>query len=170
MEHTEFEHFSHILRSKARAVGLGFFKEEETAEDIAQETMISLWKAWGTLSSPLEAERLAIRIAKHECINVWRKAQRQPHSSLTISHEIALPASNEERTLEESELRTALRNAALTLRRSEQRLWRMFAEAGMAPKEIAIATGIDVRTVSSMLSHARRHIYNVLKEGGHIDG
>ena len=106
MEHTAFEHFSHILRSKARAVGLGFFKEEETAEDIAQETMISLWKAWGTLSSPLEAERLAIRIAKHECINVWRKAQRQPHSSLTISHEIALPASNEERALEESELRT----------------------------------------------------------------
>jgi DNA-directed RNA polymerase specialized sigma24 family protein len=46
----------------------------------------------------------------------------------------------------------------------------MFAEAGMAPKEIAIATGIDVRTVSSMLSHARGQIYNVLKEGGHIDG
>lgn len=129
-----------------------------------------LWKTWGTLSSPIEAERMAIRIAKHECINVWRKAQRQPHSSLTISHETTLPAPNEGQALEESELRTAIHHAALTLRRSEQRLWRMFAEAGMAPKEIAIATGIDVRTVSSMLSHARGHIYNVLKEGGHIDG
>jgi RNA polymerase sigma factor (sigma-70 family) len=170
MEHLEFEHLALILRSRAKAIGLSFFKEEEAAEDIAQETMISLWKTWGTLSSPIEAERMAIRIAKHECINVWRKAQRRPHSSLTICHETTLPAPNEERTLEESELRTAIHNAALTLRRSEQRLWRMFAEAGMAPKEIAIATGIDVRTVSSMLSHARGHIYNVLKEGGHIDG
>jgi DNA-directed RNA polymerase specialized sigma24 family protein len=46
----------------------------------------------------------------------------------------------------------------------------MFAEAQMDTREIAIATGINVRTVSAMLSHARGHIYNVLKEGGYIDG
>ena len=170
MEHTEFERLAHILRSRAKQIGLSFFKEEEAAEDVAQETIISLWKAWGTLSSPLEAERLAIRIAKHECIDAWRREQRRPHSSLTISHETALPASEEGQTLEESELKEALRRATGTLRRSEQRLWRMFAEAQMDTREIAIATGINARTVSAMLSHARGHIYNVLKEGGYIDG
>ena len=100
---------------------------------------------------------------------MWRREQRRPHSPLTISHETALPASGEGQTLEESELKEALRRATRTLRRSEQRLWRMFAEAGMAPKEIAIATGINVRTVSSMLSHARHIIYNILKEGGYIE-
>ena len=170
MEHTEFERLAHILRSKAMAVGRSFFKEEEAAEDIAQETVIRLWKAWDTLTSPLEAERLAVRIAKHECINVWRREQRRPHSSLTISQETTLPASNEGQSLEESELTEALRQATQTLRRSEQRLWRMFAEAGMAPKEIANATDINVRTVSSMLSHARHRILNLLKEGGYIDG
>ncbi len=88
MEHTEFERLAHILRSRAKQIGLSFFKEEEAAEDVAQETIISLWKAWGTLSSPLEAERLAIRIAKHECVNVWRREQRRPHSPLTTSHEV----------------------------------------------------------------------------------
>lgn len=170
MEHTEFERLAHILRSRAKQIGLSFFKEEEAAEDVAQETIISLWKTWGTLSSPLEAERLAIRIAKHECINVWRREQRRPHSPLTISHEVTLPASSEDQTLEESELKAALHNATQTLRRSEQRLWRMFAEAQMDTREIAIATGINARTVSAMLSHARGHIYNVLKEGGYIDG
>ena len=170
MEHTEFERLAHILRSRAKQIGLSFFKEEEAAEDIAQETNISLWKAWGTLSSPLEAERLAIRIAKHECVNVWRREQRRPHSPLTTSHEVTLPASNEDHTLEESELKAALHKATQTLRRSEQRLWRMFAEAQMDTREIAIATGINARTVSAMLSHARGHIYNVLKEGGYIDG
>lgn len=170
MEHTEFERLAPILRTKAKQIGLSFFKEEEAAEDVAQETIISLWKAWGTLSSPLEAERLAIRIAKHECIDVWRREQRRPHSPLTASHEVTLPASDEDQTLEESELKAALHKATQTLRRSEQRLWRMFAEAQMDTREIAIATGINARTVSAMLSHARGHIYNVLKEGGYIDG
>ena len=65
---------------------------------------------------------------------------------------------------EESKLAEAIRRAAGTLRRSEGRLWRTFAEAGMTTSEIASATGINIRTVSSMLSHARRHIYNVLTE------
>ncbi len=169
MEHTEFERLAHILRSRAKQIGLSFFKEEEAAEDVAQETMIRLWKAWPSLSLPLEAERLAIRIAKHECVNVWRREQRRPHSPLTTSHETALPASEEGQTLEESELKEALRRATGTLRRSEKRLWRMFAEAQMDTREIAIATGINARTVSAMLSHARHIIYNMLKKGGYID-
>ena len=170
MDHTEFARLAHILRSKAMEVGRSFFNEEEAAEDVAQETVIRLWKVWDTLSSPLEAERLAIRIAKHECIDAWRREQRRPHSSLTFSHETTLPASGHHQSIEEIELKEALRRATGTLRRSEQRLWRMFAEAGMAPKEIASATGINVRTVSAMLSHARHIIYNILKEGGYIDG
>ena len=170
MEHTEFERLAHILRSKAMAVGMSFFSSEEQAEDVAQEVMIRLWKAWPSLSSPLEAERLAIRIAKHECIDAWRREQRRPHSSLTVSYETTLPASDGHQSIEENELTEALRQAAQTLRRSEQRLWRMFAEAQMNTHEIAIATDINVRTVSAMLSHARHHIYNVLKEGGYIDG
>ena len=169
MEHTEFASLAPILRSKAKAVGMSFFASEEQAEDIAQETVISLWKAWGTLSSKEEAERMVVKVAKHECIDVWRREQRRPHTSLTISHEQTHPASSEAQTLEESELAEAIRQAASTLRKSEQRLWRMFAEAEMQPREIALVTGIQVRTVSSMLSHARHHIYNVLKEGGFID-
>ena len=170
MEHAEFARLAHVLRRKAIAVGMGFFSSEEAAEDVAQETMIRLWKAWDTLPSPGEAERLAVRIAKHECINVWRREQRRPHTTLTISKVESHPASDEAHTIEESELAEAIRQAAQTLRKSEGRLWRMFAEAGMPPSEIALAAGISVRTVSSMLSHARHHIYNVLKEGGYIDG
>ena len=170
MEHTEFARLAPNLRRKAIAVGISFFSSQEQAEDVAQETMIRLWKAWDTLSTPLEAERLAVKVAKHECVDVWRREQRRPHTSLTISQEQTHPASSENKTLEESELAEAIRSAASTLRKSEERLWRMFAEAEMQPREIASATGIHVRTVSSMLSHARHIIYNVLKEGGYIDG
>ena len=170
MEHTEFASLAPILRSKAKAVGMNFFASEEQAEDVAQETIISLWKAWGSLSSEEEAERLVVRIAKHECIDVWRSRQRHVIRPLTTGLESSHEASIESHSLEESELAEAIRSAAGTLRRSEGRIWRMFAEAQMQSREIAIATGINVRTVSSMLSHARHTIYNMLKEGGYIDG
>ena len=170
MEHAEFVRLAPVLRKRAKTVGISFFSSEEEAEDVAQETMIRLWKAWDALSSPQDAERLAIQIAKHECVDMWRKEQRRPHTSLTVSHEQTRPAEHDGHSLEEAELAEAIRSAAATLRKSEARLWRMFAEVGMQPREIALATGISVRTVSSMLSHARQIIYNVLKEGGYIDG
>ena len=170
MEHTEFARMASHLRARAKTVGMNFFSSEEEAEDVAQETMIRLWKAWCTLSSPQEAERLTVRIAKHECIDAWRREQRRLHTSLTVSNEQTHPSQDGGHHLEESELVEAIRQAAKTLRKSEGRLWRMFAEAEMQACEIASATSINVRTVSSMLSHARHHIYSMLKEGGYIDG
>ncbi|MBQ7528079.1 MAG: sigma-70 family RNA polymerase sigma factor [Bacteroidaceae bacterium] len=170
MNHAEFARLAPVLRSKAKFIAGNFFSSTDDAEDVAQETMIRLWKAWLTLAAPSDAERLAVRIAKHECIDLWRSRQRHPHAAFSVSHELSLPAFGEGQPLEERELTEALRRAALSLPRAEQRLWRMFAEAQMQTSEISTATGINVRTVSAMLSHARRHIYNVLKEGGYIDG
>lgn len=165
-----FARMAPVLRRKAKLVGENFFKEEEMAEDVAQEAVIRVWKAWDTLSSPEEAERLVVRVAKYECINVWRREQRRPHIALTANREVSHPASEEYSSLEESELMEAIRRAAGTLTRGEQRLWRMFAEAGMKPSEIAMVAEVNVRTVSAVLSHARHHIYKRLKEGGFIDG
>ena len=151
------------------AVGQSFFSSEEEAEDVAQETLIRIWKAWDGVSSPGEANRLTISVAKHECINVWRREQRRPHTSLSISHEETQPAAPGSSSLEGDELSEAIRKAATMLPRSEARLWRLFAEAGMAAAEIAAITEVNVRSVSTMLSHARNHIYKLLKEGGYID-
>ena len=73
-------------------------------------------------------------------------------------------------SLEERELREALWQAAEHLPRREKELWRMHAEAAMGVAEIAAATGIRPRSVSAMLSTARRRIYETLKKGGYIDG
>lgn len=170
MEQAEFSSIASVLRQKAKAVGISFFSSEEQAEDVAQETLIRIWKAWDGLSSVGEADKLTVMVAKHECINVWRREQRRPHTSLSISHEETQPAASGSSSLEGDELSEAIRKAASTLPRSEGRLWRMFAEAGMAAAEIAAITEINVRSVSAMLSHARSHIYKLLKEGGYIDG
>ena len=103
MKPYEFSRLAPALRTRAITIGLSFFEQQEAAEDVAQEALIRLWKAWDTLP------------------------------------------------------------------RTEARLWRMFAEAGMKAGEISLITDINVRSVSSMLSHARKHIFKILKEGGYID-
>ena len=66
----------------------------------------------------------------------------------------------------ETELRQALDRAVAALPPAERRLWDMFSEAGMDRVQISAATGIAVRSVSSMLSSARRRIMESLKKGG----
>ena len=48
MEHTEFARLAPALRRKAKAVGRDFFKEEEAAEDVAQETVSGGERLQGT--------------------------------------------------------------------------------------------------------------------------
>lgn len=43
MTHEAFEHIAQELRPRLLGIGRRFFNEEETAEDIAQETLMRLW-------------------------------------------------------------------------------------------------------------------------------
>lgn len=170
MEHAEFIRLAPQLRKKAMSVGQSFFASEDEAEDVAQETLIRLWKAWERVASAEEAESLTVRVAKYECINVWRREQSRPHTSLSLVQEVSQPMAQNEQPMEGVELSEAISRAASTLTKSEACLWRLFAEAGMSAAEISAITEINVRSVSTMLSHARSHIYELLKDGGYIDG
>lgn len=169
MKQTDFTRMYLELRTKAKAIGYDFFGNQEVVDDVAQEVLLRLWKVWNTLLSPEDALRLAVALAKRECINLWRKEQHHKNIPLTHNHETIRPAPHEAHSLEEYELSEAIRHATYTLPKAEARLWRMYAEAGLQAGEIAIVTGMNVRSVSSMLSRARQHIYKLLKEGGHID-
>jgi len=53
MEHAEFIRLAPQLRKRAMSVGLSFFASVDEAEDVAQETLIRIWKAWkGLVEKP----------------------------------------------------------------------------------------------------------------------
>ena len=59
-----------------------------------------------------------------------------------------------------------LNRALAGLTKSELRLYRMRHEADMDIQQISAATGIGVRSVSAMLSTARRKLFETVKRGG----
>lgn len=149
------------LRPQLLALALQFNADRDAAEDAVQEALMRLWTAWERLAEEEDAERLAVRLTKHACIDAFRQSQQQQTVTLKDN-----AATTSEDAMHETELQQALERAVAALSPSERRLWTLFAEAQMNSAQIAAATGISVRSVSSMLSTARRHIVESLKKGG----
>jgi RNA polymerase sigma-70 factor (ECF subfamily) len=149
------------LRPRLQSLALQFDADREAADDAVQEALMRLWTAWEGLDDVADAERLAVQLTKHACIDAYR--QRHKRQTVALTEVTATATSN---TVHEAELQRALEQALAMLPPAERRLWTMYSEAQMDSAEIAAATGIAVRSVSSMLSTARRRIVESLKKGG----
>jgi RNA polymerase sigma-70 factor (ECF subfamily) len=149
---------SHI-RPRLLALALQF--DADSAEDAVQEALMRLWTAWPQLAEPADAERLAVRLTKHACIDDYRRRQRQ--QTVELNREAAKETAD---TTDEAVLQDALERAVNVLPPAERRLWTMHTEAQMNSSQIAAATGINSRSVSTMLSSARHHLCETLKKGG----
>lgn len=167
MAPAEFTSVAQALRPRLLALGRNFFGDGDAAEDAVQEAMMRLWTAWQQLPTETDVERLAVRLTKHACIDIQRRQHTDVMQSLEAMQRVdAASGQTASEALQERELREAVARVVSLLRPSERRLWTMFAEAQMDTAQIAAATGIHPRTVSAMLSTARRKIMNELKKGG----
>lgn len=164
MTHQEFEHIAHELRPRLLRIGQDFFGKEDLAEDVAQETLMRLWMLRERLDLQKGIEALAVRMAKNLCISEWRKQKVRQGNVLQIeltTHE------DIHRNVELKEEIARLRQALSQLKPAEQRLFRMRHEAEMDIQQISAATGIGARSVSAMLSAAKRKLQEILtKKGG----
>ena len=149
---------SHI---RPRLLALASQFDADSAEDAVQEALMRLWTAWQQLAEPADAERLAVRLTKHACIDDYRRRQRQQ----TVESKMVASTETVDAT-DEAVLQDALELAVNVLTPAERRLWTMHTEAQMNSSQIAAATGINSRSVSTMLSSARHHLCETLKKGG----
>lgn len=159
----EFEHMAQILRPRLIHIGHAFFGRSAEAEDVAQETLTRLWVMHEHIDTRLGADALAIRMAKNICVNEWRKKRvRQNHKS----NDIIQNNSNQTDKLEEDDNKQLLANAIATLSPTERKLFRMRHELEMELPQMAAITGMTSRSISSILSVARRKILAHIKRQG----
>lgn len=170
MEAEKFTAIVPTLRGHLLAVASQVLADADEAKDAVQEALMRMWTVWPRIPSAADAERLAVRLTKNACIDHLRTAHNRHTASANHLDKTASIVNDTPYSLEERELREVLWQAAEHLPRREKELWHMHAEAAMGVAEIAAATGIRPRSVSAMLSTARRRIYETLKKGGYIDG
>lgn len=162
MTHEVFEHIAREIRPQLIRVAHHFFGDYDIAEDIAQETLMRLWMIRERIDMQIGIEPLAVRMAKNLCVSEWRKQKVR----LNVSQQ---ETSNEEiitRQLETNDDIQRLRTAIMKLKPAEQRLFRMRHEMEMELSEISTVTGIGTRSISAMLSTARRKLLEMLSKKG----
>lgn len=163
MTRQEFEHIAKTLRPRLLTVGRAFFGDNDTAEDIAQETLMRLWLLQERINLQIGVEPLAIRMAKNLCVSEWRK--RQTRQAVSLVQE-AVASETISQQLEARDDVALLRSAISRLAPTEQRLFRMRHELEMELAEITAVTGISPRSISAILSTAKRKLLEMTKKKG----
>ena len=156
----EYEQLAHRMRPRLLKLGRSFFPDEGQAADAVQEALLRLWLLRERVENACHGEALLIRLTKNVCVNEWRKARR-----MEVSQPCRVIA-EEYLTMSDDDNNRMLQQAIATLAPTEQRLFRMRHELEMDIPQIAAATGLLPRSISAIVSGARRKILEQLKKGG----
>lgn len=149
------------MRPQMMRVALSFFHNEEDAEDAVQEVLLKMWKRDWHPDDDIKA--MAIVATKNQCVSLARKKRLRQHLSLEDSIRKPLASNDADEGIIAQEQSRQIEQAISTLSRSEQRIIRLKQEKDIDANEIALITGIQVKSVRSMLSMARKKLIERLK-------
>lgn len=139
-----------------------FLKNEDLANEIAQESWISIFKGIGKLRDPALFRFWAYKIVQRRSADYIRKLQRE--RELTNELEYEYGAADEVSSNNEVEL---MLRAIKELPPMQQEMLRLFYLETYSIKEIAEMISLPEGTVKSRLFHSRQQLKNKLKEASH---
>lgn len=151
------------MRPRLLKLGYSFFSDDELAADAAQEALLRLWLLREQVADGKHAEALLIRMTKNICVSEWRRQRKMSSLSLSESGNIL---AEEMQPMADDDNARQLASAIQSLTPTEQQLFRMRHELEMDIPQIAAVTGLLPRSVSQVVSVARRKIVEQLKKGG----
>jgi len=161
MTQTEFERIVLRIRPRMMKIALDFFQNQEDAEDAVQEVLLRMWLRDGSPNDNYEA--LAVRATKNVCVSMWRKQKLRRMETIDADNDTSMDSGSSDSQVLTQEQAQRIEQAISRLPRSEQRLIRLKQEADLEADEIAVITGIPVRSVRSMISSARHKLLKLLK-------
>ena len=146
-------------RQRLVSLALHFLKNKEDAEDAAQEVLLRLWLFRSSLRHGKNIDGLLTTMMRNHCVSKLRKV-----SPLTVPLEQcgADTGGNALQWLEEKQNNELLRKAVASLSQAERRLFIMRQQAGMEIGQIAALTNSNPRSVSAVVSAARRKVFNYI--------
>lgn len=172
MNRLTFEHIAQRLRPRIVQVAYDFFESMDDAEDVAQETLVRMWRLCERLDENRNVEALSVRVAKSVCVDMYRRQhlkvirmddngcdgeddtpKAQPTNTSPSPHE----------ALEAREMQGVIEDAIQSLNPRERQLFEMRQLEGLTTEDISQQVGIPKASVQSMISMARKKLFTELK-------
>ncbi len=161
MEQREFEQIAESLRKKALQISRNYQIPEESGEDIAQDTLLKLWLHHAEFSTAEDCLRLAGHIARHLCIDHLRGRRRLGIlESQSVANEAYATPYDRLVSLETGQWLDAKMRA---LPSKEYEILRLRQTEQKSNAEIAALLGIGKGSVATLLSKARKQLFEEIK-------
>ena len=169
--------FEDLVKDNQKSVynlALKITKNESDALDVSQEVFL---KAYTNLSNFRGDSRFSVwlyRLAYNACIDATRKSKASMNVSLTVTDDDNTSTEMEltddrplpEKELERRETQREVQAAINELPEDQRKIIVMREFSDMAYEDIADALGINVGTVKSRLSRARKNLAKILVKNG----
>ena len=159
MDRIAFEQQARSWRKKALGVSLSNGAGRDEAEDIAQDVMLRLWQMHDELERYDSVEALAALMAKHLLRNRQRRRKTETLDETIV---VSLSTSPHEQ-LEMKEDDEWLSRKLQQLPTTQRSLLYMRQVERRSHEEIARLLGIEITSVSTLLSRARRTLLEEIK-------
>ena len=160
----EFTTQVEALRPLLIGIGKNILDDNET-EDMVQETLMRLWLMRERIRPDESLRPLAARIARNICVDMHRR--RRTQRTISIDQMTREPVPSEQQAdnhLQRQEMETQVQLGISHLSPSERRLFTLSQDAEMDIQRMATVTGLQPRSVSAILSTARRKLMNYIKK------
>lgn len=168
MNQQQFENLAPQLRRIALGYARRCLLDADDADDAAGDTMLRLWAVHDSLRDDAHAVRLAAVVARNVAIDMLRKqrAVRLDSDVTDVSRWTQDVATSEspDSLLEWKEDEQWLRQRIEQLPPREMQVLRMRQTERRDNSEIAAILGITKESVATVLSAARRKLFNDIKE------
>ncbi|MBR6446818.1 MAG: sigma-70 family RNA polymerase sigma factor [Prevotella sp.] len=164
MDRIAFEQQARSWRKKALGASLSNGAGRDEAEDIAQDVMLRLWQMHDELERYDSVEALAALMAKHLLRNRQRRRKTETLDETIV---VSLSTSPHEQ-LEMKEDDEWLSRKLQQLPTTQRSLLYMRQVERRSHEEIARLLGIEITSVSTLLSRARRTLLEEIKRRNEI--
>ena len=148
------EHLDGTYRLALRITG-----NRSTAEDIAQEAFLRLWKASAGWKAKAQVKTWLYRVTQNLCIDRLRKENRYSHAEVP---DLADPADNPVTQREKQQLQEQVQDALQAIPARQRIALSLVHFEECSNKEAAKVMEISVDALESLLARGKRKLRNLL--------
>lgn len=145
-------HYPHLV-----AFAQGLLRDRATAEDVAQEVMLELWRRREDVAITESLRAYLLRATRNRALNQVRHANVRKRAEPQLMSEDSVNATGTSE-LVAGELKDAIVAAIAELPPGCREVFEMSRGRGLRYAEIATTLGISVKTVESQMGKALRHL------------
>lgn len=167
MRETEFRDLVLKYQDRVYNTCLGFLKNEEDAEDVAQEVFMQVYKSYDTFLGKSQLTTWIYRISVNKCLEELRKTKRNQNAAMLDINLIDKADPNFYHpgvTLENKERAAILFNAIEELPDQQQIAFTLNKVEGLSYDEIGQIMDKSLSSVESLIHRGKSRLKELLKD------